>query len=290
MTNWPPLVFSLVVAMEVLTPNSYRARVLPLPLSSMLYNARRAADALHFRRMQRIEFVFVAGQLIEDCIGPLQNHLESRFKCAVARDLTPDIPDQATKPGAHLPDPTEALGVTSAVQQPGNLAPGPCRQTLEGLEQLDAVASGGPVQPFNRSQDQMAIDWMSDRFSLNRRIHRYPLELALADGLCLDRDLNRLRQQRLQSVRSDPLVPADHRRVVEGQMMLKVGAAAERLHIQVLEPDRAGLLVAQPLHLFEQMQPCHQVVRQTATAFSLVLIGSKRIIEPATVYQARQPD
>jgi len=157
----------------------------------MLYIAYRAVDALHFRRMQRIEFVFVARQLAEDCIGPLQNHLESRFKCAVAHDLTPDIPDQATKPGAHLPNPTEALGVTSAVQQPANLAPGPCRQTLERLAQLDAVASGGPVQPFNRSQDQKTIDRMSDSFSLDRRIHRDPLEFALADGLCLDRDRNR---------------------------------------------------------------------------------------------------
>ena len=32
---------------------------------------------------------------------------------------------------------------------------------------------------------------MSDSFSLDRRIHRDPLEFALADGLCLDRDRNR---------------------------------------------------------------------------------------------------
>lgn len=81
-----------------------------------------------------------------------------------------------------------------------------------------------------------------------------------------------------------------HRRVVEGRMMLKVGAAAERLHIRVLEPDRAGPLVAQPLHVFEQMQPCHQTSLQTATALSLAIIRSERIIEPAPVDQARQPD
>ena len=98
--------------------------------------------------------------------------------------------------------------MTSAMQQPVNLAPGPCRQTLEGLAQFDVMTPGGPVQPFDSTQGQMAVGQIGDRFGLDRHIHRDPLQLALTNGLCLDRDRNHLRQQPLQTVRSDPHVPA----------------------------------------------------------------------------------
>ena len=71
--------------------------------------------------------------------------------------------------------------------------------------------------------------------------------------------------------------------------MLKMRLAAERLKIRVLQPGRAGLLIAQPLHVLEQMHARHQPRRQTASPLGLVIERPKRVIEPGPVDQFGQP-
>ena len=65
--------------------------------------------------------------------------------------------------------------------------------------------------------------------------------------------------------------------------------AAERLKIRVLQPGRAGLLIAQPLHVLEQMHARHQPRRQTSSPLGLVIERPKRVIEPGPVDQFGQP-
>lgn len=82
--------------------------------------------------------------------------------------------------------------MAAGVHQAGRFAPRPGRQPDEGLAQLDAMASGGPVQPFYRAEQQVAIGGMRHRLGLNCRVHGDALQLALAHGFGLDGNRNGL--------------------------------------------------------------------------------------------------
>ena len=84
--------------------------------------------------------------------------------------------------------------------------------------------------------------------------------------------------------------PAGHRRAVEGQMRLKLGAAAERLNIQGLESDYVGLLSAEALHVLYKCSPAIRRGGKPQRPLSILMVGSDHIIEPAAVNQARELD
>ena len=46
-------------------------------------------------------------------------------------------------------------------------------------------------------------------------------------------------------------------RAIERQPVFEMRLAAEGLEVWIFPPGRTGLLVAQPLHVLEQMQPGH---------------------------------
>ena len=193
--------------------------------------------------MQGVELVLVAGLLGQDPLGALQDRLERRLQLRVTGDLAADIADQPAQPGAHLPEPAQALLVAAGVQQPGRLAPGLGRQPREGLPQLHPMALRQTVQPLDRPQDQVAVGRMRHRLGLHRGVDRHPFQLALAHRFGLHGHRDGLGQQRLQIIRPDPLAPAGHRRAVERQPMLEMRLAAEGLKVRVLQPGRAGFLV-----------------------------------------------
>ena len=83
------------------------------------------------------------------------------------------------------------------------------------------MALGQTVQPLDRPQDQMAVGGVRDGLGLNGRVHRDPLQLALAHRLGLNRHFDRFREQHLQVARPNPLAPFCHRRPVERQAVLE---------------------------------------------------------------------
>lgn len=62
--------------------------------------------------------------------------------------------------------------------------------------------------------------------------------------------------------------------------MLEMSLAAERLKVRVLQPGGTGLVIREPLHVLEQMQPRHQPRRQAGPALAvrcLVLSDDSRV-------------
>ena len=74
-------------------------------------------DAPDLRRMHDVEFVLVAGLLGEDFFSAFEGLPEDRFQLRVPGDFTPDVADQAAKPGAQAPNPSQTLFVTACVHQ-----------------------------------------------------------------------------------------------------------------------------------------------------------------------------
>ena len=161
--------------------------------------------------MQGVELVFVARLLPKDLLSAFQSDLEGGLQVRLSGDLALNVPDQATKPGAHFAQMAQALLVTTGVEQAAHFTPRMCRETDERLAQLDAMMLRRPVEPLYGAQDQMAVCRVSDGFGLDRGVHGDPLQLALADGFGLDGDSNRLGQKRLKVARSNAAAPARHR-------------------------------------------------------------------------------
>ena len=248
----------------------------------------RAVDAFNLWRVEGVKFVLVAGLLGQDALGALQHRGERGFQHRVPGDLAADIADQPAEPGAHASQPAQALLVAPAMQQTGNLAPRPGRQTQEGLAQFDTVALRQTIQPFDRPQDQMAVGRVRHRLGLNRGVDRDPFQLPFIHSLCLDGHGDGFGKQRLQVIGPDPLAPAGHRGAVNRQPVLEVRLAAEGLKVWVLQPGRTGLLVGETLHVLEQMQSGHEACRRPTPAFPIMAMRPKRVIKAGPVDQARQ--
>ena len=240
--------------------------------------------------MEGVKFVLVAGLLGQDALGALRHRGERGFQHRVPGDLAADIADQPAEPGAHASQPAQALLVAPAMQQTGNLAPRPGRQTQEGLAQFDTVALRQTIQPFDRPQDQMAVGRVRHRLGLNRGVDRDPFQLPFIHSLCLDGHGDGFGKHRLQVIGPDPLAPAGHRGAVNRQPVLEVRLAAEGLEVWVLQPGRTGLLVGETLHVLQKMQPGHQPCRQAMAAFGLVVMRPESVIKLAPVDQGREPD
>ena len=74
-------------------------------------------DALDLRCMHGVKFVLVAGLLGEDSFSAFKNLPEGPFKLRVPGDLAPDVADQAAKPGAQAPNPSQTLFMTARIDQ-----------------------------------------------------------------------------------------------------------------------------------------------------------------------------
>lgn len=123
------------------------------------------ADTFHLGRMQGVELVFVARLLPKDLLSAFLSDLEGGLQVRLSGDLALNVPDQATKPGAHFAQMAQALLVTTGVEQAAHFTPRMCRETDERLAQLDAMMLRRPVEPLYGAQDQMAVCRVSDDLS-----------------------------------------------------------------------------------------------------------------------------
>ncbi len=87
------------------------------------------ADTFHLGRMQGVELVLVARLLPKDLLRPFQCDLEGGLQVRLSGDLALNVPDQATKPGAHFAQMAQALLVTAGVEQAAHFTPRMCRET-----------------------------------------------------------------------------------------------------------------------------------------------------------------
>src|SRR5688500_9586779 len=76
----------------------------------------------------------------------------------------------------------------------------------------------------------------------------------------------RLGEEQLEPLGADALAPACHRGAVERHGVLEVGLAAEELDVRAVEEARAGGLVREAVHVFDQVQPDHEAGRQPGPA------------------------
>ncbi len=142
----------------------------------------------------------------------------------------------------------------------------------------------------------MAVRRVGDSLGLDGGVDCDPLQLAMADSFRFDRDRDGFGQKRLQITRPNSTPPACHGRPIERQGVLEMRLATERLKVWVLQPSRAGLLIAQPFHVLEQMHARHQPRRQTSpplgsrdrAAQTRHRTGSSRSVRPAA--KAHVPD
>jgi hypothetical protein len=81
-------------------------------------------------------------------------------------------------------------------------------QTGVGLPQLEAVPFGLPHQRLQGLQIQFRVGGMGDGLGLHGGVDADPLQARRPHGAALQPDLDRLSQQCLQSVGSEPFAPA----------------------------------------------------------------------------------
>jgi hypothetical protein len=144
-------------------------------------------------------------------------------------DLAGDVAREPAEPAAHAADHALGLAVASAMDQPGDLAPGMGGDARVGLPQHDAVPAGEAAEDLDAAMDELAVGRMRDRLGLNGGVDGHPREvlgLGGAGALCGG---ERLSEEQFKPLGADALPPAGHRGAVERQGVLEVALAAEEL-------------------------------------------------------------
>ena len=133
----------------------------------------------------------------------------------------------------------------------------------------------------------MASVRMSDGLGLHGGVDADPFQTGGPHSAALQPGLDRLSQQCLQSVGSEPLAPAGERARIAGQLMLEVLAATEPLVIRVLDPALHHRLIGEVEGMLEIRQPDHQPggLRRPAER---AIEAAKLMIEPVPVDQTGQ--
>lgn len=168
-------------------------------------------DAFHLWRMQGVELVSVACLLGQNPGDPFTRHGEGGFQRCVARDFTPNVAIQATQPGPHLAHPAHGLFVAATMDEPRHIASRPTSHPQEGLAQRNTMFFREPIEQFDAAHQEMAVGGMGNSLGLDRRIERHAFEGLRCHSVRLHGEGQRLGQQQLQLLWSDPTTPARHR-------------------------------------------------------------------------------
>jgi hypothetical protein len=226
--------------------------------------AKPQADALHLRRVQRVQLVLVVTLLRADALGALQPHLQlgqrqwvvagELRRRPLALHLAHDHAQDRALALEHGLQALELLGMRVAT----GLAPQRLAFLGKGLLEHDAGPPRGTDDLVARNLQQSAVHRMRNGLFLHRGVHDHALELTRVHRLDHHGRVDGGLEQLLQALFAQFPAAAPDLRGVAGQAVLVVGLAAEELPQHVLAPAHADLLVAEVEAVLEVQQAAHQ--------------------------------
>jgi hypothetical protein len=177
-----------------------------------------------------------AAAVIAPLAEQLRDALERRCEGATHRpggtgDLARDVAREPAEPGAHAADLALGLAVATAMDQPGDLAPGAGGDARVGLPQHDAVPASQPAKDLDAAMQQLAVGRMRDRLGLDGGVDGDAREVLWLGGAGALGGGERLGEEQFEPLGADALPLAGHRGAIERQGVLDVGLAAEELEM-----------------------------------------------------------